>query len=377
MSIDIICFSHLRWDFVYQRPQHLMSRFARESRVFFFEEPVFSGDENLITIRNADENNVNVVVPHLKQGLSSEEIVPWQQVLLDRLLQTAGIKKYRLWYYSPMALAFSNHLSPVITVYDCMDELSAFKNAPPELNARELELFQKADIVFTGGHTLYEAKKEKHPNIFAFPSSIDKVHFSKARTPETAPDDQAAIAHPRLGFYGVLDERLDLELIQQVASLRPSWQFIFIGPVVKIDPASLPKMDNIHYLGGKPYKDLPAYLGGWDIAIMPFALNESTRFISPTKTPEYLCGGKAVISTSITDVVNDYGGCGFVFIADSAEDFIRAGEKILGEEQDERWFTRIDSVLANNSWDVTWEKMNRLIQDTQDTQKKLVHHDKQ
>lgn len=374
MNTDIICFSHLRWDFVYQRPQHLMSRFAQERRVFFIEEPVFLGDEHSLEIKTVAGSNVNVVIPYLEPGLSNDEMLRRLRVLLNRFIQELDIKQYWLWYYSPMALAFSDHLSPEITVYDCMDELSAFKYAPPELRTRESELFQKADIVFTGGRTLYEAKKEKHPNIFAFPSSIDKAHFLKARIHETEPDDQVNIAHPRLGFYGVLDERLDLALIEQIAILRPSWQFVFIGPVVKIDPATLPQRDNIHYLGGKQYNDLPSYLAGWDIAIMPFALNESTRFISPTKTPEYLCGGKAVISTSITDVVNDYGTCGFVFIADSAEDFIRAGEKILGYEQDESWFARIDAVLSDNSWDITWEKMNSLIHSTQE---KLIIHDKQ
>lgn len=375
MNIDIICFSHLRWDFVYQRPQHLMSRFAQERRVFFVEEPLFLGDENSVEIKKVAGSNVTVVIPYLEPGLSNDEMLRRLRVLLNRFVQKLEIKHYMLWYYSPMALAFSDHLSPEITVYDCMDELSAFKYAPPELRARESELFQKADIVFTGGHTLYEAKKEKHSNIFAFPSSIDKAHFLKARTHETEPDDQVNIAHPRLGFYGVLDERLDLELIKQLATLRPSWQFIFIGPVVKIDPATLPQMNNLHYLGGKQYNDLPSYLAGWDIAIMPFALNESTRFISPTKTPEYLCGGKAVISTSITDVVNDYGTCGFVFIADSAEDFIRAGEKILGYKRDENWCARLDAVLLNNSWDITWEKMSNLILSTQ--QEKLIIHDKQ
>lgn len=374
MNIDIICFSHLRWDFVYQRPQHLMSRFAEQRRVFFVEEPVFLGDENSLEIKNVAGSKVNVVVPYLEPGLSNDEMLRRLRVLLNRFIQALEIKEYLLWYYSPMALAFSDHLSPEMTVYDCMDELSAFKYAPPELKTRELALFQKADIVFTGGRTLYEAKKGKHPNIFAFPSSIDKAHFSKARIQETEPYDQANITHPRLGFYGVLDERLDLELIKQIATLRPSWQFIFIGPVVKIDPATLPQLDNIHYLGGKQYKDLPSYLAGWDIAIMPFALNEATRFISPTKTPEYLCGGKAVISTSITDVVNDYGSCGFVFIADSAEDFIHAGEKILGYKHDENWFARIDAVLSNNSWDITWEKMNSLIHCTQE---ELIIHDKQ
>ena len=209
-----------------------------------------------------------------------------------------------------MSLAFSDHLAPGLIVYDCMDELSAFRGAPPELVEREVELMCRANLVFTGGYSLYEAKRQRHDNAHPFPSSVDVEHFAAARRPQHDPDDQAEIPHPRLGFYGVIDERLDIALIEQVARMRPDWQIVLVGPVVKIDPAELPQRDNIHYLGGKTYDELPQYLSGWDVAIMPFALNESTRFISPTKTPEYLAGGCPVVSTPITDVVRTYGDTG-------------------------------------------------------------------
>jgi glycosyltransferase involved in cell wall biosynthesis len=244
-----------------------------------------------------------------------------------------------------------------LIVYDCMDELSLFKNAPGTLVEREKCLLQTADLVFTGGVSLYEAKKKSHPSVFAFPSSIDKDHFGKAREIKTDAAEQAQIPHPRIGFFGVIDERFDINLLQQIASLRPDWHFIIIGPVVKIDPATLPANNNIHYLGNKHYRELPEYLAGWDVAMIPFALNESTRFISPTKTPEYLAGGKPVVSTPITDVVKLYGQTGLIYIADNAPDFIEQTEKALAIKDNPAWHKAVDNFLSTISWDMTWEKM--------------------
>jgi len=361
MNFDIICLSHLRWNFVYQRPQHVMSRFARKHRVFFIEEPVYDGKEDHIKITVDEASMVWVIVPHLQQGLSAAETSAAQQKLLDSLLVSMQIKKYLLWYYSPMALEWSNHLQPGLIVYDCMDELSAFRYAPPKLLQMERALFKKADIVFTGGRSLYEAKKELHSNIYSFPSSIDKEHFRIARQQVPEPVDQQAIPHPRLGYFGVLDERIDLDLIDKLADGRPDWHFVFVGPMAKIDPAHLPVKANIHYLGSKPYGELPYYLAGWDIAIMPFALNEATRFISPTKTPEYLAGGKPVISTPVQDVVVPYGEEQLVYIASSPEEFITAAENALSNNDHDKWLSNVDAYLAGISWDKTWQEMSMLI----------------
>ncbi|MEO5996248.1 MAG: glycosyltransferase [Chitinophagaceae bacterium] len=242
-----------------------------------------------------------------------------------------------------------------------MDELSAFKFAPASLKENEEKLFKNADLVFTGGHSLFEAKKHRHSQIYPFPSSIDKEHFTKARLDMHEPEDQRLIPHPRIGFYGVIDERMDTDLIAKVAREKPEWHFVMIGPVVKIDNNSLPRLSNIHYLGGKSYSELPEYLAGWDIAIIPFALNESTKFISPTKTPEYLAAGKPVISSSIRDVVKPYGENKLVHIADTPEDFISAAEKELKIKDQKPWLTAVDAFLGENSWDHTWNEMMNLI----------------
>jgi glycosyltransferase involved in cell wall biosynthesis len=370
LKMDLICFSHLRWNFVFQRPQHLLTRFAKEMRVFFVEEPIYDDGPEFCDVTTGDDN-VWVVVPHLKGGISEQEGNARRKEQLDKLFADMKITNYIFWYYTPMSLSFSDHFNPKLTIYDCMDELSAFKGAPAGLKESEARLFQKADLVFTGGHSLYEAKKDRHPSVYPFPSSIDKAHFQQARTISADPADQQSIPHPRFGFYGVVDERFDIDIINQVAERRPEWHFVIIGPVVKIDPETLPKRPNIHYLGGKSYKELPSYLSGWDIAIIPFALNESTKFISPTKTPEYLSAGKPVISSSIRDVVNPYAEKQLVRIADNADDFISAAEAELAVTDRQSWLSQVDDFLKENSWNNTWTQMmqlmrNKLAQKTED-----------
>ena len=363
-SSTIICFSHLRWSFVYQRPQHLMSRFARDHRVFFVEEPIRNDTpEPWLDVR--EDEGVHILVPRLPAGLGEAEAVTAQRMLLDQHLAGEGVADPILWYYTPMSLGFSSHLRGSLVVYDCMDELSAFHGAPPELVDRERQLLKRADLVFTGGVSLWEAKRTLHPNAHAFPSSVDVPHFAAARTIAEEPDDQARIPHPRLGFYGVIDERLDVALLDAAAAARPDWQFVLVGPVVKIDPARLPRRPNIHYLGPKVYDDLPHYLSGWDAALMPFARNESTRYISPTKTPEYLAAGRPVVSTSITDVVRTYGDSGIVRIADTAGDFVAAIDAALNDAADpDRLRSTADLVLRDMSWDKTQGRMKELMDRT-------------
>ncbi len=358
---DLVCFSHLRWDFVYQRPQHLLSRCAKERRVFFIEEPVYGNCSMRLEVREADPG-VHVVVPHLPDGLRSEIAINAVMKEMTRQFFTDyGINEYVFWYYTPMALRFTDQFNPIASVYDCMDELSAFKGAHSKLPALEKQLFSQVDLVFTGGQSLYEVKRNQHPNVYAFPSSIDASHFGKARKTVADPEDQAHIPHPRLGFFGVIDERFDIELLDEVAAKRPDWNFVIIGPVVKIDPETLPKHSNIHYLGGKKYSELPEYLAGWDVALLLFARNESTRFISPTKTPEYLAAGKPVISTSIKDVVRPYGEMKLVEITDTSDEFIAAAEKILSSSNRAEWLQKVDAFLENISWDKTWSQMSDLI----------------
>ena len=359
---DVLCLSHLRWNFVYQRPQHLISRFARAGkRVFYFEEPIFvEGETHLVITEEAE--NLFVCVPHISHT-DGREIGAFelQREMLDELIEDENIRDFLLWFYTPTAMEYAASLAPVLTVFDCMDELSAFRFAPPELIGNEKRLLEKADLVFTGGRSLYEAKKDRHERVFAFPSSIDKNHFRQARKIKFEPEDQAQIAAPKLGYCGVIDERMDTHLLAEMADLRPDWQFVMIGPVVKISDDELPRRSNIHYLGSKKYDELPAYLSGWQIALMPFAINDSTKYISPTKTPEYLAAGKPVISTPIRDVVTPYGEQNLVEIAATAEEFVAAAEKILERGNFDEWLKRADEFLGKFSWDETFAEMSALI----------------
>jgi UDP-galactopyranose mutase len=348
---DLVVLSHLRWDFVWQRPQHLLSRWARERRVLFFEEPV---PGELALDLHETPAGVTVAVPRIPEGLARDEVDAMQQTLLDELFVRCEVRDYVLWYYTPMAASFAVHLEPRAVVWDCMDELKAFADAPAELVEREEQLLRRADVVFTGGMSLYRAKAKRHANVHAFPSSVDADHFRAAREDLPEPPDQAAIPHPRLGFFGVLDERMDTRLLADVADARPDWHLVVVGPVTKIDPETLPRRDNLHYLGAKAYDELPAYVAGWDVALMPFALNDATRFISPTKTLEYLAAGKPVVSTPVADVVEPYGERGLVRVADDGPGFVDAAEAALADGVDD---AAVEAVLAETSWDRTWEAM--------------------
>ncbi len=339
-----------------------MSRAARTRRVFFFEEPIFEDAQPHLRSSVCSKTGVNVITPVLPSGLTQQQITVYQKSFLRSLLREKQITSYIAWYYTPMALEFTSDLRPDVTVYDCMDELSAFAGAPPAMRNNEAMLFQQANLVFTGGASLYASKRRQHPSVHLFPSSVEVLHFAKARSAHREPEDQASIPRPRLGYAGVIDERMDLDLIRQIASQRPHWHIMMIGPVVKINPDALPQAENIHYLGMKAYADLPAYFSGWSIGMLPFALNESTRFISPTKTPEYLAAGLQVISAPIRDVITPYGDLGLVKIANGAGEFISAGDSLLQSPINSEVRTRIDHFLSQSSWDKTWSDMNQLIQ---------------
>jgi len=358
--MDIICFSHLRWDFVYQRPQHLLSRFSNNHRVYFIEEPFYRCEANGLDVSRRQEN-LWVVTCNLQADYGDSKGAAEFEKLLAEFFSACQISQQVFWYYTPMALLYTGSFEPELVIYDCMDELSAFKFAPAELKDLEARLLEKADLVFTGGYSLFESKKNAAASVHLFPSSIDKAHFKKARDIIAIPQDQQGIPHPRIGFYGVLDERLDINLLSSIASLRPDWHFILIGPIVKIDEHTLPHAGNIHYLGQKNYDELPAYLAGWDIAMLCFAINESTRFISPTKTPEYLAAGKPVISTPIKDVIREYGVSGMISIVSSPEDFVKAAETMIDMPLPDSWQRRVDEYLSQKSWERTVADMQELI----------------
>jgi len=356
----IVVFSHLRWDFVFQRPQHLLTRLARHHPVLFVEEPEYD-DGGPFMEQYCPAPNVTVCRAHTPvqaDGFHDAQI-PLLQPLLAKL--TPPGERPIAWFYTPMALPLLQGLNPSLVVYDCMDELASFKNPPKQLLQRETALLNLADLVFAGGPSLYEAKRKRHANAHCFPSSVDLAHFAQAKDRSRVHPAQAAIAHPRLGFYGVIDERFDTALVAALADAHPEWQVVLVGPVAKIGHGELPQRPNIHYLGQQPYEALPDLLAGWDVCLLPFALNEATRFISPTKVLEYMAAELPIVSTPIADVAGPYGKV--VAIAGGPQQFVAACEAALAQtlEQKAAMAAAMRDIVTCTSWDSTVERMRDLL----------------
>jgi len=330
----LVVFSHLRWNFVYQRPQHLLSRLARHYPVVYVEEPLpTDGEAYLKSSRpSAGIEVLRPYTPVAAPGFHDDQLACLDALLADHWQTSIG-DDYAVWFYTPMALPLLGDLRPRAIVYDCMDELSHFKNAPRQMRQRETALMKLADVVLTGGPSLYEAKRSQHPRTICLPSAVDADHYALDPSridpahSERAAEVQGPKIKPRLGFFGVIDERFDVPLLGQIAEAEPDWEFVMVGPVVKIDPAALPRNPNIRWLGQQPYELLPYLIADWDVCLMPFAMNESTRFISPTKTLEYLAAGKPIVSTPVRDVVGMFGDV--VRVADDADGFLRACREVL------------------------------------------------
>ena len=365
----LIVFSHLRWGFVFQRPQHLLTRLAKDFQVFFVEEPVHDASSTAWLGSVQHDSGVEVLTPHTPvdhPGFHDDQLAAIRPLIAE-FAANRELEDPFVWLYTPMALPLLSALSPRAVIYDCMDDLASFKFAPPELVKREASLMKSADLVLTGGPSLYERRKDLHANIHCLPSAVDEQHFAPAnllsfsRDAANAEALHAGLSRPRLGFFGVIDERLNLELVAGIADARPDWQLVMVGPVVKIDPATLPRRDNIRWLGMQSYEMLPYLQAQWDICILPFALNEATRFISPTKTLEYLAGEKPVISTPILDVVTLYGEV--VTIADDAAGFVAAAEQMLVESAQDTAIprARASRIIEGCSWDGTAATIRSLI----------------
>lgn len=364
----IIVFSHLRWNFVWQRPQQFLSRFGEKHPILFVEEPMWdlaAGEQPRAEIQEV-QANITTLVPHMPAGATKDELDGARREMVRDALkshpQSNRFQSPLLWYYSPMDAAWSlGYFNSRGIIYDCMDELSLFAGAPAELVEQEARLIKNADIVFAGGKDLSEKKREQHSNVHFFGCGVEYQHFAQAQdSSKPLPADVAELPRPVIGWFGVIDERMDYDLVKEMAEARPDWSFVLVGPVVKVDPASLPQAPNLYWVGQRDYKELPDYCRAYDVCMMPFALNDATRYINPTKALEYLATGRPVISTPVNDVVSQYTGT--IAIAKNAQEFVRAIENALENDQSQHIAAGV-SRARECSWESTVAQMEQLIKD--------------
>jgi len=360
----LIVHCHLCWDWVWQRPQQFMSRFSQKHPVLFVE--TMAPDENLVTplvqLRRF-EKWPNLTLLRLQFPSWRWNDGEWIDRERRRRVKEALRGPLRgqfnnavQWFYDPMAVtAFAGRMGEIAIVYDCMDELSKFKGAPPEIRKREGELLAVADVVFTGGRRMWESKSRHNSNCHFYGCGVDVPHFSKARSPQTVvPEDIASLPKPVFGYFGVVDERIDYALLEKLAKANPNGSIVMVGPMTKIDPASLPRPKNLHWMGGRDYTQLPAYCKGFDVCMMPFALNEATEYINPTKALEYMAAGRGIVSSAIYDVVKNFGSV--VKVANSHNEFI-AQCRAAAERADGEAIQRGLEMASANSWESIVEKM--------------------
>ena len=361
----LVCFSSIRWNFLYQRPQHLLTRFAVEGLTVIYIETKMPVEADGLSFEKETIQGVQIIRPLMPRGLTDEEYMARMRTLMDELLGPDGAQDALFWYYNPAAIRYTDHLSPALTVYDCIGDPEALPGAHEDIQKLERQLMDRADVVFTTSNALQKSRRKYNINIHVFPNAVDHAHFARARAlKEAEPEDQQAIPHPRLGFYGMINENIDTRLLKQVAVLRPDWHFVFIGPVMKNCEEVLPKCDNIHYLGTRSYADLPAYLSGWDLALVPLKEDPQTRRILPAKVPEYLAAGVRVIAAPLEEIVTTYGRKGLVQVVSGAEVFVNVAQSLLEDSGKEKasWLRQVDAELAGNSWDKIYEQMQGQLQ---------------
>lgn len=357
----ILVFSHLRWDFVYQRPQHLLSRLARHYRIVVMEEPVFR--EGTAFLKSySPAANVTVLQPHTPvpaRGFDDSQM-PVLKSLLAGIVGT--LDDTIAWFYTPMALPLLPAIRPGLVVYDCMDDLTHGSAVPAQMREREQALLDVADVVFTGGPSACAAKRAQHANVHCIPSSVDLPHFSQSLDRGLAHQSQLGLRSPRMGYFGVIDERFDMGLLKEIADARPQWDVVIVGPMLNIAPSALPSNPNIHYMGKANYYELPRYLAAWNVCLMPFALKPCTSLLSPVKVLEYMAAKLPIVSTAINDVVTQYGR--IISIARSAQEFIDACDAALAmpPERRARMASQMGAVVRSTSWEATVKTVCALLQ---------------
>lgn len=367
-SKPIIALCHLSWDWVWQRPQQFLSRLAKTHPVLFVETYCSDVPQTTVRLRSVDAYpNLTICEMHLPASRWNDGryIDGERRRALRRALSNdlAGrFERAILWFNDPMAVtAFAGHLGESLIVYDCMDELSQFKGAPPTLVERERDLLEVADVVFCGGRKMRDKRLRVNPNSYFYGTGVDCRHFGSAQSATLAVDPEIAeLDGPILGYFGVVDERIDYELLATLADADPSWHVVIVGPWTKVDPAEFPRRRNLHWFGARPYAQLPSITKGFTVCLMPFALNEATEYINPTKALEYMAAGRPVISTALDEVKSNFANV--ARIARSHEEFVTLCRREVNSPSQTR-IARGLKLAAENTWEAILEKMEGHIAD--------------
>lgn len=352
---DLLAFSQTRWSFVYQRTQHLLSRYADHRRVFFIEEPIFADTTQISYRKIFVENGVEVIKPILNKDFTSTEIALAMKRVVDDLIEDEFIINFSIWYDTPTALEYTRHLSPISSLYDCINE--SCPETPAELSVLEIELLEKADLVFTANESLYHHRQHQHHNIHSFPNSVDISHFRQART-VVEPLDQRKITGPKLGYYGDINENLNFGLLADMADYRPSWNFILLGPVTGNCAHEIPLRPNIYFFGKKDYKYLPHYFAGWNLTIAPYKFGKNVP--ANFQIHEFLATGRPIVTTPHDEIDKKYNN--LITTADSATRFVAACEQLMQKTElhHDEWLKKVDDYLETKTWDQTFEKIKEL-----------------
>ncbi len=362
----IVCFSDISWNVKFQRPHQLFSQAKRINIIIFIEKPLLqrSGKPNHFISRVSD--NILILTPVITDEDPESTIHETVEQLLTEKLKSHNTTEYICWYYSPKAINYSQKLTPKLIIFDCMDECCGYEGADTEVNESEKKLLEVTDLVFTGGRSLCNAKKLLHKNVHLFPDSIDYERFNG----NTKQAKKNIIKKPaaKIGYFGVIDERLDLNLLDKIAANKPKWKFEIAGPIVENMHGKLPERKNITFTGDIRDEEIPSIIGEWDAAILPYSKNNSTENTAPSRLLVYFAANKNIVSTSINDIVHYFGENGMVRIADEPDDFVKALEAAIKYKPEAEWQKKVDSIIRKTTWEKTWngmsKKINKLLSDT-------------
>jgi len=358
--------SIIQWYEVWQRPQHFASNLSRKYKTCYISPvPVHHivGQVHVWLSRRLKRlaQRLWVFVPLLLPGENKVGLIR----ALNRLLWVGYAKEAALrlgtarpvvWINFPFNPRLAKSLSPRAVVYDVMDEFVEFSIAPRKARRMEEEVLNRASFVSTGTYALYEKKTALHPHVRYIPCGVDFELFnSVVKRKPPRPQDFPKARAPVFGYFGTLNERIDAELIEEVARRRPGWLFVLIGPIQR-SYGGTRQLGNVYYLGLKPYKLLPTYLAHFDVCTMPYRITEATKSISPVKLLEYFAAGKPVITTRIPDVLRFYES--LVWVVDGADDFITKGEALLRMIQSGHLsYDQYVEVARQRSWEQMAEQM--------------------